>query len=83
MEEFIFHNVCKQYEHEGLVCPRQLRKGIYTIGVLDNLDHNPSSTTSEESFPGTVISIIQPRATGILSRYKIRSDEMPCPDTCT
>ena len=70
MEEFIFHNVYKKYELEGLVYPRQLRKGIHTIGALDNLDHNPSSTTAEGSFHGTTFSIIQPCATGILGEER-------------
>ena len=29
------------------------------IGALDNLDHNPSSTTSQSSFHGTGISMFQ------------------------
>ena len=72
-----YYNICKQHEHECLVCPRQLQKGVYTIGDLDNLDHNPSSTTAEGSFHGTAISIIQPRATGILGeeRYTTFDDD--------
>ena len=29
------------------------RKGLFTVGALDNLDHNPSATTSQSSFHGT------------------------------
>lgn len=36
-----------------------LRKGIFSVGALHNLDHNPSSTTSVSSFHGTGISIFQ------------------------
>ena len=36
-----------------------MRKGLFTVGALDNLDHNPSSTTSKSSFHGTGISLLQ------------------------
>jgi len=41
------------------VVPIQLRHGLFTISALDNLDHNPSSTTSKGSFHGTGISLFQ------------------------
>lgn len=50
---------CEQYRSDGVVCPSQLRKGLFTVSALDNLDHNPSSTTAQGSFHGTWISIIQ------------------------
>lgn len=50
---------CEQYRSDGVVCPSQLRKGLFTVSALDNLDHNPSSTTAQGSFHGTGISIIQ------------------------
>ena len=43
----------------GLVCPIQLCHGLFTVGALDNLDHNPSSTTAKDSFHGTGISLFQ------------------------
>ena len=30
-----------------------MRKGLFTVGALDNLDHNPSSSTGKDSFHGT------------------------------
>ena len=39
---------------EGVVVPACLRKGLFTVGALDNLDHNPSSTTAMNAFHGTV-----------------------------
>ena len=33
--------------------------GLFTVGALDNLDHNPSSTTAKDSFHGTGISLFQ------------------------
>ena len=39
--------------------PAQLKKGLFTVGALDNLDHNPSSTTTVGSFHGTGISLFQ------------------------
>lgn len=40
---------CERFKEEGIVSPVHLRKGLFTIGALDNLDHNPSSTTKLES----------------------------------
>ena len=44
---------------EGLVCPPVLKKGLFTTAAVDNIDHNPSSTTAKTSFHGTGISIFQ------------------------
>ena len=52
-------SVCQQFNEDGVVCPSNLRKGIFTVGALDNIDHNPSSTTAEGSLHGTGISIMQ------------------------
>ena len=41
------------------MCPSQLRHGLLTIGALDNLDHNPSSTTAKDAFLGTGNSLFQ------------------------
>ena len=49
----------ERFEQDGCVAPVCLRKGIFSIGALDNIDHNPSSTTATSSFHGTGISIFQ------------------------
>lgn len=59
VENEIAASQCEQYRKDGVVCPNQLRNGLFTVSALDNLDHNPSSTTSQGSFHGTGISIIQ------------------------
>lgn len=51
--------VVERFLSEGLVCPTVLRKGIFTTSAVDNIDHNPSSTTAKSSFHGTGISIFQ------------------------
>ena len=43
------------------MCPTVLRDGLFTTGNLDNIDHNPSSTSSKDSFHGTALSITQHR----------------------
>ena len=48
-----------RFEDDGIVCPSQLRNGLFTVGVLNNIDHNLSSTTAEGSFHGTAISVFQ------------------------
>ncbi len=51
--------VYKLFEDEKLVCSPTLRKRLFTVGALDNIDHNPSATTATGSFHGTGISIFQ------------------------
>ena len=41
-----------------MVCPSQLRQGLFVVGAVDNIDHDPS-TTFRSSFHGTGISITQ------------------------
>lgn len=50
---------CADFREKGAVVPAQLRKGLFTVGALDNLDHNPSSMTAVGSFHGTGISLFQ------------------------
>ena len=59
VENSLGSSICKRFEDEGIVCPSQLRKGLFTVGALDNIDHNLSSTTAQGSFHGTGISIFQ------------------------
>ena len=56
-------SVIQQFADEGVVCPPGLRRGLFTVGATDNIDHTSSSTTSAESFHGTAISLFQARTT--------------------
>ena len=40
-----------------MVCPSVLRKTISTTAAMDNIDHNPTATTSPTSFHSTSISL--------------------------
>ena len=52
----------QQYESDGTyACPLILRNNLFTTAAVDNLDHNPSSTTSQDAFQGTGISLFQNR----------------------
>jgi len=51
--------VCAQYHSEQVVCPPNLRRGLFTVAAVDNIDHNPSSSTATGSFHGTGISLFQ------------------------
>ena len=55
----ITKQLCKEYQEKNLVCPPRLQEGIFTVTAIDNLDHNPSSSTASKSFHGTGISIFQ------------------------
>lgn len=37
-------SVCDHFKSVGIVCPLSLQSGLFTIGAIDNLDHDPSST---------------------------------------
>ena len=47
------------FTQEHAVCPPNLKYGLFTTAAIDNLDHNPSSTTSTDSFHGTGLSLFQ------------------------
>ncbi|KAG1676996.1 hypothetical protein GQR58_014039 [Nymphon striatum] len=91
LENLLSDAVCKRFGEEGLVCPSQLRKGLFTVGALDNIDYNPSSTTAKDSFHGTGISIFQfPTATNpgkcsypIVVQSKVSSSEYSLPESYT
>lgn len=53
------NRVCEVYNRESVVCPPQLQKGLFTLGAIDNIDHNPTSTTARGSFHGTSLSLFQ------------------------
>ena len=53
-------SVCDHVKSVGVVCPLTLHKGLFTVDAIDNIDHNPSSsTTAQGSFHGTGISLFQ------------------------
>ena len=43
-------------------CPPGLHVGVFTTTAVDNIDHNPSSTTASDSFHVTAISLTQHRS---------------------
>ena len=51
--------VFARFEAEKVVCPPNLRHDVFTMGAVDNIDHNPSSTTAQGSLHGTGISLFQ------------------------
>ena len=59
LEEWLADAVSERFKEDDCVSPPNLRKGVFSVGALDNLDHNPSSMTSTSSFHGTGISIFQ------------------------
>ena len=52
-------NACKQFHQDHVVCPPKLKSKVFTSAAVDNIDHNPTSTTSKSAFHGTGISLIQ------------------------
>ncbi|CAB3979532.1 Hypothetical predicted protein [Paramuricea clavata] len=56
--QLVVFNSVSRYEREEVVCPSQLRKGLFTTSAVDNIDNNTSSTTTQTSFHGTAISLV-------------------------
>ena len=48
-----------KYVGDGVVCPPVLHKGLFTTAAMDNIDHDPTATTSTTSFHGNSISLFQ------------------------
>eukprot|EP00112_Aurelia_sp_Birch-Aquarium-sp1_P007906 Seg1863.1 transcript_id=Seg1863.1/GoldUCD/mRNA.D3Y31 product="hypothetical protein" protein_id=Seg1863.1/GoldUCD/D3Y31 len=59
IENTMVRSLCTKFDEEGVVCPPNLAKSVFTTSAYDNLDHDPSSTTAKEAFHGTGISIFQ------------------------
>ena len=53
------NTLCQTYGEEGSVCPPTLTNNVFTTAAVDNIDHNPSSTTAKDSFQGTSLSLFQ------------------------
>ena len=52
------YSLCAQSQANDRVCPSHLHMGLF-IGAMDNIVHDPSSTTAQSSFRGTGISLTQ------------------------
>jgi hypothetical protein len=61
--------LCATYKERGVVCPPSIQNGLFSTAAIDNIDHNPSSTTATDAFHGTSISIFQ---------YPIREENLGC-----
>ncbi|VDI01474.1 Hypothetical predicted protein [Mytilus galloprovincialis] len=48
-----------RYVKDGIVCPTNLLQHVFTSSAIENIDHNPSSLSSKDSFDGTGISLFQ------------------------
>lgn len=59
IERAIAVKVCDKYRQDNCVCPPNLKYGLFTTAAIDNIDHNPTSTSAKYSFHGTGISLIQ------------------------
>jgi hypothetical protein len=55
----------------------KLRFGLFTTAAVDNLDHNPSSTTAKDSFHGTAISLFQHTTESSTGAQRICTDTEP------
>ncbi|GFO14805.1 hypothetical protein PoB_004131000 [Plakobranchus ocellatus] len=56
----ITKSVIQKFERDGVAVPTSMMRELFAVGVVDNIDHNISSTTASDFFHGTDISLIQP-----------------------
>lgn len=59
LSEQLGSQVISRFEKENVVYPTNLKKTLFTTSAVDNIDHNPSSTTASDSLHGTAISLFQ------------------------
>ena len=59
IQDNITRQLCQPYVDEGIVCPRNIEKGLFTVAAIDNVDYESSSATAKCSFHGTSISVYQ------------------------
>ena len=53
------NKVAARFQAENVVCPFNLKLKLFTTSAVDNIDHNPSSSTATDSLHGTAISLFQ------------------------
>ena len=50
------HHFCEKYDGEKIVCRYSLKPDLFTFGAINNVDHNPASSTATSSFHITSVS---------------------------
>lgn len=45
IQKNICNQICLDYQKLGIVCPSSLNNHVFTTGAMDNLDHNPTSSS--------------------------------------
>ena len=53
------NGIIDHFEADGVVCPIVLRERVFTTGNLNNLVHDPMSTSALTAFHGTALSLTQ------------------------
>ena len=48
------NKICKQYEVEGVVCPSNLRKPVFTTAAVDNIDHGTAISLTNHVSDGSL-----------------------------
>ena len=72
IEDDITKQLCFHYNSQGVVCSPTLKHGLFTVAAIANIDHDPSSSTSQTSFHGTSISIFQyPEENEIMPKFEV------------
>ncbi|VDI63255.1 Hypothetical predicted protein [Mytilus galloprovincialis] len=69
-ESALGNSICEAFDNENVVVTPTLRSDVFTTAAMDNIDHNPSSTTADKSLHDTAISLFQqPRGSNTFEDY--------------
>ena len=71
----------EQFQADKVVCSSNLKLKLFTTSAVDNIDHNPSSTTATSSLHGTAISLFQHPTKENQGQERVLV--LPCPDQPT
>jgi len=46
------NGVCNHFTLNGVICPSKMLSGLFTVAAANNIDYNPSATTTKDCFHG-------------------------------
>ena len=55
----VANSVCEHYRENDIARPLSLQHGTFTVAAADNIDHNLTSSTTQTSFHGTAVYLMQ------------------------
>ena len=70
IQEQLMKQEIKRFDEMGLVCPKSLEPNIFTTATIDNIDHNSTSSTSQNHFHGRLFQYFTILQMNLIYKYK-------------